>query len=622
MEALRMDGSRMDVLCLGATKVGAAARDERAAAFDHWLAGLFDAAVGRVSGGGIALVATGGLGRRECAPHGDVDLMLVHRGKAAVDIAERIWYPIWDARVGLDHAVRTVPEALSLAIDDIRVALALLDVRHVAGDPQLAAKLRSAAYDQWRRTAGRALARLRSTVDDRVARHGDLAFLLEGDLKESRGGLRDVQVLHAIGALGITDAYRPPVRAAHRRILDVRDAVHVAVGRRLDRVRAQEREIVAKHLELRDGDALLRRISMDARTIAYAVDDAWRAVYRWRTAPLRSARPSRTPIARDVVAYDGEVVLARKAVGPKADPSLSLRVAAAAAISGRPIARATLEWLARFAEPMPVPWPAEARRAFVTMLGAGSDMLPVWEACDRYGLVGGWLPDWTRLRGMPQHHPIHVYTVDRHVVQAVVEAGAYLRTVSRPDLVLVGALLHDFGKGLDDDHAAAGAPMAAAIATTMGFDSADAERVGALVRLHLLLPTVATRRDIADPVTIAGVGDTVGDITTLELLHALCLADAKAAGPSATSPWKTRPIGRLVENVRRLLSEGAMPPEPSPGDRAGPEGSLPAVEITDDEVTIAAIDRPGLLAAVAGVLALHRLEVSAPTTGRRSSGTA
>jgi [protein-PII] uridylyltransferase len=621
MDGLRVDSVRMDTARTDATQVGAAARDERAAALDHWLAGLFDAAVDGASYAGVTLVATGGLGRRECAPHGDVDLMLVHRGKAVADIADRIWYPIWDARVGLDHAVRTVPEALSLAIDDIRVALALLDVRHVAGDPQLAGELRAAAYDQWRRTAGRALARLRSTVDDRVARHGDLAFLLEGDLKESRGGLRDIQVLHAIGALGITDAYRPPVRAAHRRMLDVRDAVHVAVGRRLDRVRAQEREIVAKHLELRDGDALLRRVSMDARTIAYAVDDAWRAVYRWRTAPLRSAQPSRTPIARDIVAYDGEVVLARRAVGPKPDPSLTLRVAAAAATSGRPIARATLEWLARFAGPMPVPWPADARRAFVTMLGAGPDMLPVWEACDRYGLVGGWLPEWTRLRGLPQHHPIHVYTVDRHVVQAVLEACVYLRTVARPDLLLVGALLHDFGKGLDDDHAVAGAPMATAIATTMGFDAADAERIGALVRLHLLLPTVATRRDIADPVTIAGVADAVGDVTTLDLLHALCLADAKAAGPSATSPWKTRLIGQLVEHVRRLLSEGAMPPEPSPRDRTGPKGTLPAVEITDQEVTIAAIDRPGLLAAVAGVLALHRLEVVGAdtwTTGQRA----
>src|SRR5215468_5164531 len=218
-------------------QVGAAAREGRAAALDHWLAGLFDTALAAARGParlssseqrspssvtGVALVATGGLGRRECAPHGDVDLLLVHNGVPVTAIADRIWYPIWDARVALDHSVRTPPEALSLAIDDSRVALALLDVRHVAGDARLTGELRSAAHDQWRRTAGRALVRLRAAADDRSQRHGDLAFLLEGDVKESRGGLRDVQLLRAIGALGITDAYRPPVRAAHRRVLDVR----------------------------------------------------------------------------------------------------------------------------------------------------------------------------------------------------------------------------------------------------------------------------------------------------------------------------------------------------------------------------------------------------------------
>jgi [protein-PII] uridylyltransferase len=561
---------------------------------------------------GVALVATGGLGRRECSPYGDLDLLLLHRGAAVTAIADRIWYPIWDARVALDHAVRTVPEALSVAIDDVRVALALLDARLIAGDPRLAAELRTAAYDQWRRTAGRALVRLRNAVEERVHRHGDLAYLLEGDLKESRGGLRDIQLLHAISALGITDAYRPPVRAAHRRMLDVRDALHLTVGRRLDRIRAQEREAVATALELRDGDALLRRVSTDARAIAYAVDDAWRAVDRWRRAPELTSRPTRTPIARDVVSYDGEVVLARTAIGPKPDPSLSLRVAAAAATSGRPIARGTLEWLARFVEPMPTPWPDDARRAFVTMLGTGPEMVPVWEAADRYGLNGLWLPEWNRLRGLPQHHPIHVYTVDRHAVQAVVEACAYLRTVARPDLLLVAALLHDVGKGLvtaggGEDHAALGAPIAEAIANRLGFGDADIRTIGRLVRLHLLLPNVATRRDITDPVTVSGVADAAGDTVTLDLLHALCLADARAAGPAATSSWKTRLIGELTEHVRRLLNEGTMPAEPA--ERPPPIGPLPAVEITEDEVTVAATDRRGLLAAVAGVLALHRLDV-------------
>jgi [protein-PII] uridylyltransferase len=608
-------------MSVAATQVGAVARAERATALDLWLAGLFHSAVGGplLCDSGFALVATGGLGRRECAPHGDVDLLLVHSGAPVAEVADRIWYPIWDAGVSLDHSVRTLPEALSVAIDDVRVALALLDVRHIAGDARLSEQLRTAAYDQWRRTAGRALVRLRTTVDERAARHGDLAFLLEGDVKESRGGLRDVQVVRAISALGITDAHRPAVRAAHRRLLDVRDALHVAAGRRLDRIRAQERSAVSVLVGAGAGDALLRRVSTDARTIAYALDDAWRAVERWRGAPTRSRRPLRTPIARDVVTCDGEVVLARTAVGPRPDPGLSIRVATAAATSGLPIARGTLDWLARFAtEPMPAPWPSDARRAFVTLLGSGPSLLPVWEACDRYGIVGTWLPEWNRLRGLPQHHPIHVFTVDRHLTGTVVAACSYVRDVSRPDLLLVGALLHDAGKGLGSehlgsehlgsDHAAVGASIASDIAARMGFPADDVATVTTLVQHHLLLPTIATRRDISDPVTIATVAEAVGDSGTLELLHALALADARAAGPAATSTWRTRLVGDLVRNVGRLLTDGVLPAE-SAGHRGVPTGPLPAVDIADDAVTVAALDRRGLLAAVAGVLALHRLDV-------------
>ena len=555
---------------------------------------------------GVALIATGGLGRRECAPYGDVDLLLIHDGRPGItEAAAKIWYPIWDANVGLDHAVRTVPEALSVAVDDVRVALSLLDSRLVAGDPDLAAALRSAGLDQWRRTAGRSMVRMREARSTRIRAHGELAFLLEGDLKESGGGLRDVQILRAISTLGITDAYRPAVRAAHRRLLDVRDALHASAGRRIDRILAQDRDLVAKRLDLRDGDALLRRVSTDARAIAYALDDAWRAVERWRSAPVRSGR---TPVARDVVAQDGELLLARAAIGPAPDPSLPLRVAAASATSHMPIARATLEWLARFAPALPTPWPAAARQAFVTLLGASDQLVRTWEACDRYGLIGTWLPDWNRLRGLPQHHPIHIYTVDRHSVQCVVEAHAYKRDVSRPDLLLVAALLHDVGKGLPGDHSDVGAPVAAAIAAAIGFPPEDVATVETVVRLHLLLPNIATRRDINDPVTVAQVADAVGDVETLDLLHALCRADAVAAGPSASSPWKTRLIGRLAANVRALLDTGAVP-APARLDAGLTGRPLPAVDVTGTDVTIAAVDRRGLLAAVAAVLAVHRLDV-------------
>ncbi|MFG2060122.1 [protein-PII] uridylyltransferase [Micromonospora sp. NPDC048871] len=615
--------------------IGAAARRARAEAYDAWLARLLP------DRPGVALLTVGGLGRQQCAPYGDLDLVLVHSGVAGIDeLAAELWYPIWDAGLRLDHSVRTVAEALSVAQDDVKVALGLLDARLVAGDPELADTLIRSATDHWRRTAVRQLAPLRETTVARWQAHGELAFLLEGDLKEAAGGLRDVGILRAVALAGITDALRPAVHAAHLRLLDTRDALHQQVGRRVDRLLAQEREGVAALLGLRqtppgdpdtdaagpggsataagpagaagDGDALLRRVAGDARTVSHALDDAFRAADRLRTGRRRGAdgRPLRRPVARDVVEHDGELVLARTAIGARPDPNLSLRVAAAAAVTGLPIARATCEWLATYCPPLPTPWPAEARAALTTLLGAGTGLLPAWETCDRYGLIDGWLPEWTRLRSLPQHNPVHRFTLDRHLVQTAFEASRHTRDVDRPDLLLLGAFLHDIGKGLPGDHSTVGAPIAESIAARIGLPAAEAKLIGTLVRLHLLLPEVATRRDLADPVTISGVAEAVGDVTTLDLLHALARADAAATGPGAWSDWKGRLIAELVARVRTTLDTGAVPEPPAP-DPALVAGPLPVVHLTGDRVAVAAADRRGLLATVAGCLALHRLEVLA-----------
>ncbi|MEU4778430.1 [protein-PII] uridylyltransferase [Micromonospora sp. NPDC023633] len=628
--------------------VGEAARAARADAYDRWLRELLPRRPG------VALVAVGGLGRRQCAPHGDLDLVLLHAGVPGVDeLAASVWYPVWDAGLRLDHSVRTVAEALSVAQDDVKVALGLLDARLVAGDAALAETLVRTAADHWRRTAVRQLPALRELTAARWAAHGELAFLLEGDLKEAAGGLRDVGILRAIATAGITDALRPAVRAAHLRLLDTRDALHRQVGRRVDRLVAEERDGVAALLGLRqsppgasdpaqprqlppgasvappprqlpsgaseasqraelvgDGDALLRRVAGDARTVSHALDDAFRAADRLRAGRRRGAdgRPLRRPVARDVVEHDGELVLARTAIGARPDPSLSLRVAAAAAVTRLPIARATCEWLAAYCPPLPAPWPAEARAALITLLGAGPGLVPAWETCDRYGLIEGWLPEWTRLRSLPQHNPVHRFTLDRHLVQTAYEASRHSREVDRPDLLLLGGLLHDIGKGLRGDHSTVGAPLAEAVAARIGLPGPEVALIGTLVRLHLLLPDVATRRDLADPVTIAGVAERVGDPGTLYLLHALVRADAAATGPGAWSDWKGRLVAELVARVRTALDTGALPapPDPDPALLAGP---LPVVHLTGDRVAVAAADRRGLLATVAGCLALHRLEV-------------
>ncbi|MEV0002000.1 [protein-PII] uridylyltransferase [Micromonospora sp. NPDC050980] len=620
--------------------IGAAARSARADALDAWLRRLLPARPG------VALVAVGGLGRRQCAPYGDLDLVLLHAGVTGVDeLAASLWYPIWDAGLRLDHSVRTVAEALSVAQDDVKVALGLLDARHVAGDPALTEQLARTATDHWRRTAIRQLPGLREITTARWEAHGELAFLLEGDLKEAAGGLRDVGILRAIATAGVTDALRPAVHAAHRRLLDTRDALHQQVGRRVDRLLAQERDGVAALLGLRqpqlagpdaattdggavsadaavrgdaapppvpatEGDALLRLVAGDARTVSHALDDAWRAADRLRSGRHRAApgRPLRRPVARDVVEQDGELVLARTAIGARPDPSLSLRIAAAAATTRLPIARATCEWLAAYCPPLPAPWPPAARAALTTLLGAGPGLVPAWETCDRYGLIDRWLPEWTRLRSLPQHNPVHRFTLDRHLVQTAYEASRHTREVDRPDLLLLGAFLHDIGKGLPGDHSTVGAPLAEAVATRIGLPPAEVALIGTLVRLHLLLPDVATRRDLSDPKTIAGVAERVGDTGTLELLHGLVRADAAATGPAAWSGWKGRLIAELVARVRTTLDTGVVPAPPAP-DPALVAGPLPVVHLGEDRVAVAAADRRGLLATVAGCLALHRLEV-------------
>ncbi|MEU4436883.1 [protein-PII] uridylyltransferase [Micromonospora chalcea] len=585
--------------------IGEPARNARAEALDAWLRRAFP------DRDGVALVAVGGLGRRQCAPYGDLDLVLLHAGVPGIDeLAASLWYPIWDAGLRLDHSVRTVAEALSVAQDDVKVALGLLDARHVAGDPALTDQLARTATDHWRRTAIRQLPGLREITAARWEAHGELAFLLEGDLKEAAGGLRDVGILRAIATAGVTDALRPAVYAAHRRLLDTRDALHQQVGRRVDRLVAQERDGVARLLGAEDGDALLRLVAGDARTVSHALDDAWRAADRLRSGRHRAApgRPLRRPVARDVVEQDGELVLARTAIGARPDPSLSLRVAAAAATTRLPIARATCEWLAAYCPPLPAPWPPAARAALITLLGAGPGLVPAWETCDRYGLIDRWLPEWTRMRSLPQHNPVHRFTLDRHLVQTAYEASRHTRDVERPDLLLLGAFLHDIGKGLEGDHSTVGAPLAEAVATRVGLPPAEAELIGTLVRLHLLLPDVATRRDLSDPKTVAGVAERVGDTATLELLHALVRADAAATGPAAWSAWKGRLIAELVARVRTTLDTGVVPAPPAP-DPALVAGPLPVVHLGEDRVSVAAADRRGLLATVAGCLALHRLEV-------------
>ena len=226
----------------------AADRARRTTQVDRWLAELLGAEPG------VALVAVGGYGRRELLPRSDLDVLLLHGGRDDIaGIADRIWYPVWDSGAELDHAVRTVPQARRVARTDLKVALGLLSARHVAGDPDLTERLRAGALEDWRSAAPARLTELHASHDERARTSGELAFLLEPDLKEARGGLRDVHAIQAVAAAWVAPAPGPKVRTAYEQILDARHALHEVTGRRLDRLVLEEQDEVARALGLLDG---------------------------------------------------------------------------------------------------------------------------------------------------------------------------------------------------------------------------------------------------------------------------------------------------------------------------------------------------------------------------------
>jgi len=558
----------------------------------------------------VALVAVGGYGRRELLPRSDLDVLLLHGGRDDIaSIADRIWYPVWDSGAELDHAVRTVPQARRVARADLKVALGLLSARHVAGDPDLTERLRAGALEDWRSAAPARLAELHAAHDERARTSGELAFLLEPDLKEARGGLRDVHAIQAVAAAWVAPAPGPKVRTAYEQILDARHALHEVTGRRLDRLVLEEQDEVARALGLLDGDVLLRMLAGAARTVAYAVDHAFRQADRLRGRRLRRRQAERRPLADGVVEQDGEVVLAR-AADPASDPALVLRAAAAAAQAGLPLAPRTLDRLTE-CPPLPVPWPAAARDSLLALLGAGQAAVSVWEALDTEGLVTALIPDWERVRNRPQRNPLHTFTVDRHLAEAAAHAAALTREVARPDLLLLAALLHDVGKGWPGDHSVTGEVVARDVGRRIGLPAPDVELVASAVRFHLLLPMIATRRDLDDPVTVKQVATTVRSRVLLELLHALAIADGLATGPAAWNDWKATLVADLVRRVEAVLDGDPMPaPAPLRDDQlALAADGGPAATVRGSEVTVVAPDRPGLLWRAAGVLASHRLAV-------------
>lgn len=605
-----------------ALPIGRARRLALAQETDRWLKDLF-ANVVKKDSQKYALVAIGGYGRSELTLGSDLDLLLLHENGVEIKkIAEAIWYPIWDENIKLDHSVRTISESRNMAANDLAVFMGLLDARCVAGNDNLIQKLTSLTLTDWRSMSKKRLPELKATVEKRILNFGQLSHLIEPNLKESYGGLREVVILNAIAASWITDVDRKVLFECKEVLLQVRDALHQVTNSKNDVLIRQEQPEIAKLLGYRNSEFLLRDVAAAAKSIAHLSDLTWHRVEASQAANglLNRLKPQRTPLADGVVVQDNEVLLAKE-VNVKADPNLLLRAAAATAQAGLIFAPFTLDrFKAEIAE-FSFPLNQNAQNSLISLLGSGKSLIPIWDSLDENGLIEKFLPIWQRVRSLPQSSPVHIWTVDRHLLETVVSSTTHSRDVARPDLLFIACLLHDIGKGEARDHTEVGVELALEVLTDLGFNQIDTAIVIKLIQHHLLLAEIATKRDLQDPATIEFVKIKVENSDFLELLYALTLSDAAATGPLVNTQWRNNLITQLYEKVKLQLT---------PDQQVQPTSVIFDEELNlqsetdlfvdiknqgvNTQITVAVNDQNGLLSKIAAALSLNHLEIRSAKT--------
>ncbi|MFM9130062.1 MAG: [protein-PII] uridylyltransferase [Actinomycetes bacterium] len=609
---------------LRAAPIGAARRLQLSQITDKYLINLFNNAVKKEDFDKVALIGVGANGRQDLTLGSDFDLVLVHEKDYKIDeIAEKLWYPIWDLGIKLDHSVRTSSQVRNMASMDLAVVLGWLDARTIVGNDNLEKQISSSVLQDWRAFADKRLKELYEQVLARKEKEGELSQLIEPDLKESYGGIRDITILRAVAATWKIDIPKKILDENSQILQDIRDALHTVLDKPSDKLIRQEQVSVAQLTDLKDADQLIRKVSYSGRIIAHHSDVIWHKVNSLisKSSFIKKLKTeNRTPLVDGAVIQDNEVVLAKDSK-IALDETLGLRLAAASSQAGLFIAEHTLERIKKEAKPLIQPWNQEAKDAFISLLGSGRHLISTWESLDFAGLIDTWFPIWSQVRGCPQNSQIHSFTVDRHLLESAIYANNYIREVSRPDLLLVGSFFHDIGKGGEKDHSDEGAEIMQKLAPNLGFNKEDSEILVKLVQHHLLLPEFATKRDLEDPLTITSVAKIVENETYLDLLYYLTLADMFATGPLASSEWRQQLIQELVEKVRNEIRGVKLEINPhlskEKQDLVNRKDDLvlEMKELSDGiSLTIVTQDQTGLLGLIAGVLSIEKLLVRSART--------
>lgn len=523
-----------------------------------------------VPSSGVGLGAVGSLARGQVGPSSDLDLVVIYEPHALTDpqlneLANKLWYPIWDSGLDLDQSVRTRSQCESVTDHDLPAAMGWLDVVAIAGDARLIEDTAVSILERWRKAARKRLPELLGSAKSRLDGFGRMAYINQPDIKEARGGLRDCVLVSALAASWLADRPHGKYDDAVERLLDVRDCIHLVANKDTNMLLSQYQARVAAMLGLADPtlpegereaasiDDLQTLLARVGRQVAFSLDStasraehslthekprfAFFQVFQPRGGGKRQA-PTFDVIAPGVAKHEEEIVLAPGA-DPKSDAKLALRVAVAAAESGLPIAPGTLQNLRK----CPLgdrDWNDESRELFLRLLASGENLLDVWEEIDFVDIPGRLIPEWLAVRNRPSASAAHRYTIDRHMVEVVTRLGREtpnggLYDDSHYQALLLAGILHDIGKrpGVGD-HAAEGARQASAVLKRMGFDSQTIWWVTLLVREHLTLSEFATGQNPNDPNVGGELASRIDhDPVLLDMLFDLTRADGSSLGATS-----------------------------------------------------------------------------------------
>ncbi len=576
---------------------------------DNIISALFDYAIRWVSratnptsGERLSIAAVGGYGRGGLAPQSDIDLLFLLPYKQTPwgeSVVEFMLYVLWDLGLKVGHATRSVDECIRLSKGDTTIRTALLESRYLCGDQELFNDLKKRySADVAADTSSSFVDAKLTERDQRHMRQGETRYLVEPNVKDGKGGLRDLHTLYWIGKYiyGVEDARELVTRGvltqteydsflhAEDFLSLVRCHLHLVTGRPVERLSFDVQQSIADRLGYKDHDGLsavewfmkdyfrtAKEVGDLTRIFCALLEDIHRKPVGFRRFLPRFGR-TRNKGFEAFKAEGGRLNVAHDAVFTS-DPVNLLRLFHTAQHNELDIHPKALRLVTRSLGLIDDRLRAdkEANRLFLEMLCSKKDPETTMRRLNEAGVFGLFVPDFGRVVAMMQFNMYHHYTVDEHLIRAIgilseIEAGTLtddhplaseiMRRIKKREVIYLGVLLHDIAKGRPDDHSHAGASVARELCPRLGLSDTDTELVAWLVENHLLMSDVAQKRDISDPRTIAKFVEEIKSQERLRLMLVLTVVDIRAVGPGVWNSWKGQLLRQLNEEAESLLSGG------------------------------------------------------------------